>query len=84
MPDELLREILSTQQVQSERIAAIQDSLRESKTDLRAVRDSTIVFSEYVKNHTKTHSWINKGGYAIVITIILGVIVGALKTFGIL
>lgn len=84
MSEELLREIISTQKLQSEKIDVIRKDQFDTKTDLRAVRDSTIVFSEYVKNHTKTHGWLNKGSYAIVVTIVLGVVAGALKTFGVI
>jgi len=82
--EDLLREILSVQNVQNEKIDTISVQQAEIRADVRETRDSMIRVDEWRKGHVRAHNWINKGLWAVASAVILGIITGALRIFGVL
>lgn len=82
--EEMIREVLSEQKVQNEKIDGITETQKIHTKDLRQVRDSTIRFEEKWKSHDKTHSWIHKGLYAVASLVGLGIIAAGLKAIGLI
>lgn len=82
--DDMLREILSEQKVQNEKIDVISANQVAIAVDVRETRDSMIRVDEWRKGHMDAHSWIVKGLYAVALAVVLGIITGALKVFNVL